>query len=745
MQPQTTKFKNVSFNPQISENEKFILADKVHLEKIYKSLNQLTKTASATIEDEKKTAETFRSYSSALRELDSHSVISRCVEAIGNFMQICADARNKLNLFIQYSLCVPLKKMVKEDITSALETKARYDRAISSYDSHLSTRNSKKNTKPDDSGAKQSFDQVEMEAKFKMQDTCAKNNFQVMLYLCNLIESFQDCISTCYRGVSQLQTESNDFKTSSEKMRDDFLTAQTKRPLTMKPVKPAFGVPINDVFERDNCTGESLPPFLEVIFTHLVTESTNIEGLFRVPANKDEVLGFKNLINQGSTLDFKSSEHDPHVVSSLLSTWLRELPEPLLTFENYDKFIGAKDILNDPSQIEQLKIAIQSLPNCNRIVLKYLISMLAKVANNSETNKMSPTNLAIVMGPTILYPKVSDLLGFESANRVVEGLIVNCDTLFGVNSKSSISRFPKSAGSKRPFSIADVAKVVAATALNTSPNTTINFDLIQPQASKRLTTQLTPSVPSRLPPKVPPRIFNRPLVFDDNNNNVSSAVEALISPRSPKGFPAISSPTLTASTLLSPTPSTPLLMTTSTFETSTPSTLSTSLTLPITTSSTTLTDIDSSRSVKFIKQPAPPITNLPSSPSLPGIHSLRSVPIRHSMAPSSFKQEQSHSSPSSSPLSASSSLSSSSASSDQLTNILPSAKTGLRRFVSARGAFNSAIQKDNSLDSNDELTPDPSAAAFASAVSPRNNPAQVKRVQSVILPPRPPARPKAPS
>jgi hypothetical protein len=35
------------------------------------------------------------------------------------------------------------------------------------------------------------------------------------------------------------------------------------------------------------------------------------------------------------------SRYDPHVVSGVLKEFLRELPEPLLTFEHYDGFLAA--------------------------------------------------------------------------------------------------------------------------------------------------------------------------------------------------------------------------------------------------------------------------------------------------------------------------------------------------------------------------------------------------------------------
>ncbi|XP_069752128.1 rho GTPase-activating protein 1 isoform X2 [Narcine bancroftii] len=54
-------------------------------------------------------------------------------------------------------------------------------------------------------------------------------------------------------------------------------------------------------------------------------------------------------------------------------------------------------------QAETMARMIQTLPEDNYILLQYLLSFLLLVADNSELNKMTLSNLALVFGPTLMW------------------------------------------------------------------------------------------------------------------------------------------------------------------------------------------------------------------------------------------------------------------------------------------------------------------------------------------------------
>lgn len=65
-----------------------------------------------------------------------------------------------------------------------------------------------------------------------------------------------------------------------------------------------------------------------------------LEGIFRVNANKSDLENARFLIDNGEKLDISSfSKKDSHFASGLLKYYFRELPEPILTYALYDCFV----------------------------------------------------------------------------------------------------------------------------------------------------------------------------------------------------------------------------------------------------------------------------------------------------------------------------------------------------------------------------------------------------------------------
>lgn len=59
------------------------------------------------------------------------------------------------------------------------------------------------------------------------------------------------------------------------------------------------------------------------------------EGIFRRSANIHKVRTLKDMANHGQNIVFE----DPYQAAALLKKFLRELKEPLLTFELYDEIV----------------------------------------------------------------------------------------------------------------------------------------------------------------------------------------------------------------------------------------------------------------------------------------------------------------------------------------------------------------------------------------------------------------------
>ncbi|KAG2373395.1 hypothetical protein C9374_012134 [Naegleria lovaniensis] len=114
-----------------------------------------------------------------------------------------------------------------------------------------------------------------------------------------------------------------------------------------------------------------------------------VNNLIEIPEINFEELFPQNTINN---------------VSSLLKMYIRELPEPLMTFDHYDMFIASDGIPDDNVRLQVIRNVLRFLPRSNYFILKKLCGFLHSVHVNSSVNKMDASNLAIVFAPNILRP-----------------------------------------------------------------------------------------------------------------------------------------------------------------------------------------------------------------------------------------------------------------------------------------------------------------------------------------------------
>ena len=115
----------------------------------------------------------------------------------------------------------------------------------------------------------------------------------------------------------------------------------------------------------------------------------------------------------------------------------------MLTSANYSAFIQAAKLDDDIVRRDSLHAIINSLPDPNYATLRVLSLHLLRVARNSERNRMTPSNLAICFGPTLMGGGGKDGgagggVGGQGADirdagwqaRVVETILVNTLQIF---------------------------------------------------------------------------------------------------------------------------------------------------------------------------------------------------------------------------------------------------------------------------------------------------------------------------
>lgn len=175
-----------------------------------------------------------------------------------------------------------------------------------------------------------------------------------------------------------------------------------------------------------------------------------MNGIFRVSAANSEVTKLREAFNSGNDSvieDLLSEMTDFHVASHLIKLFFRELPDPLLRYDCYNRFIECED------DVDKISEVISTLPRENILTLRCLMEFLSKVASHEEENMMGPSNLAIVFGPTILRSikeNNTESIRTEPVIVVCQTMIEHCDKIFANVSLSSPLSSPQAAGLPSP-------------------------------------------------------------------------------------------------------------------------------------------------------------------------------------------------------------------------------------------------------------------------------------------------------
>ncbi|XP_035511440.1 GEM-interacting protein [Morone saxatilis] len=212
-----------------------------------------------------------------------------------------------------------------------------------------------------------------------------------------------------------------------------------------------FGVDLS-LLPRDR--PDEVPFVVQQCTSEIESRALSVQGVYRVSGSKPRIQKICQAFEmQKEQVDL--SDLSPHDITSILKHFFKELPEPLLTFDLYNGFLAVGKSIQHLSErestpdtteimgiLDSLQKLLQKLPPYCYCVLQHLMSHLQKVSQNYE-NKMSPSNLGIVFGPTLLRPLVSSdmpmiaLLETSYQAVLIEFLITHHDKVFGLRQRPS--------------------------------------------------------------------------------------------------------------------------------------------------------------------------------------------------------------------------------------------------------------------------------------------------------------------
>ncbi|MCJ8730582.1 hypothetical protein PDJAM_G00186220 [Pangasius djambal] len=212
-----------------------------------------------------------------------------------------------------------------------------------------------------------------------------------------------------------------------------------------------FGQHLEDTVQYERKFGTRLAPLLVEQCVDFIRErGLKEEGLFRMPGQANLVKELQDAFDCGDKPLFDSNT-DVHTVASLLKLYLRELPEPVIPFNKYEDFLTCAQLLLKDAEVGLSELAkqVNTLPQANYNLLKYICKFLDEVQSHANENKMSVQNLATVFGPNILRAKMEDpvsmMEGTSQVQHLMTVLISEHERLYGgleVETSSKQSKTP---------------------------------------------------------------------------------------------------------------------------------------------------------------------------------------------------------------------------------------------------------------------------------------------------------------
>eukprot|EP00727_Mastigamoeba_balamuthi_P014349 m51a1_g9539 putative rho gtpase-activating protein 35 (565) ;mRNA; f:834755-836988 len=168
---------------------------------------------------------------------------------------------------------------------------------------------------------------------------------------------------------------------------------------------PIFGSPLAAVAARERADAETeVPWFIAALIQRVRQSGLGEVGLFRVSGSSERMERARAQLEAHREDFLGDPELTVNDAACLLKEYLRTLPEPLVTRVMYSPLLEAHGA-GDVAAVQELLLRI---PETNQHVLREVMRLMYDVALRGHTNMMKPSNLGIVIGPSIMWPPAEE-------------------------------------------------------------------------------------------------------------------------------------------------------------------------------------------------------------------------------------------------------------------------------------------------------------------------------------------------
>uniref|UniRef100_A0A8C8RPK8 Oligophrenin-1 n=1 Tax=Pelusios castaneus TaxID=367368 RepID=A0A8C8RPK8_9SAUR len=198
--------------------------------------------------------------------------------------------------------------------------------------------------------------------------------------------------------------------------------------------------------------------FVRKCINAVETKGITTEGVYRTVGSNIQVQKLLNAFFDPKCpgdVDLQNSDWDVKTITSSLKFYLRNLAEPVMTYKLHKELVSAAKSENLDYRLGAIHSLVYKLPDKNREMLELLIRHLVNVCEHSRENLMSPSNMGVIFGPTLMRAQedtVAAMMNIKFQNIVVEILIEHFDKIYSMPPpRVSARRHKPITISKRPL------------------------------------------------------------------------------------------------------------------------------------------------------------------------------------------------------------------------------------------------------------------------------------------------------
>ncbi|KAJ3514631.1 hypothetical protein NLJ89_g2275 [Agrocybe chaxingu] len=205
------------------------------------------------------------------------------------------------------------------------------------------------------------------------------------------------------------------------------------------PLPPSmFGRDLTEQVHADRRDDDrQVPVIVEKCIEAVEERALDYEGIYRKTGGSSQSKAITQMFERGDydSFDLRDMDrfNDICSVTSVLKTYFRSLPVPLLTFDLHDQFMSAITIRDPALKQKTLIDLINMLPNEHYFTLRMLMLHLNQVRERCDKNLMNGRNLGVVFGPTLMRSRdpAAEFSDMAGKALFIEWLVDNAPLAFG--------------------------------------------------------------------------------------------------------------------------------------------------------------------------------------------------------------------------------------------------------------------------------------------------------------------------